>query len=340
MKGYKSKDSIKSFSQIKQKQIEYLVSIIIPTYNRAQLLVNCIKSCLNQTYKKVEVIVVDDGSTDNTEEVTADLCKKDSRIIYYKKENGGLASALNYGFKHAKGDYFSWTSDDNYYDKNALNKMLRFLIKNDCSFVYSDFYKFYKDSPHNLKLIQLPNWQAMKIYNCIGPSFLYSKKVWEIIGEYDPETFLAEDYDYWLRISKRFPIGHLSEPLYFYMEHQESLSLQFTRNFDIQITSLLVRIKNNIISIKKATYYFLKLILDKNQKPKLLSFKFIIQKSFSLKLFVFLWDNISFFNSFIMILLKLKQFKNIIAIFRDFKLRFIDLKKARIALRHIIDKSS
>ncbi|MHA1427543.1 MAG: glycosyltransferase family 2 protein, partial [Candidatus Helarchaeota archaeon] len=76
-----------------------LVSIIIPTFNRAPLLINCIQNCLNQTYQNIELIVVDDGSTDSTAQVVSEFQKKDPRVIYLKKINEGLPHALNFGLK-------------------------------------------------------------------------------------------------------------------------------------------------------------------------------------------------------------------------------------------------
>ena len=105
-----------------------LVSIVIPVYNGANYVSEAIESALKQTYKNIEVIVVNDGSTDNTEKIVK---KYGDKIRYFYKENGGVASALNLGIKNMKGEYFSWLSHDNIYYSNKIEiqiEALRTLI--------------------------------------------------------------------------------------------------------------------------------------------------------------------------------------------------------------------
>lgn len=105
-----------------------LVSIIIPVYNGANFVSEAIESALAQTYKNTEIIVVNDGSTDNgaTEKICSRYAEK---ITYYTKENGGCSSALNYGIKKANGDFISWLSHDDLYDKNKLETQVAFYEK-------------------------------------------------------------------------------------------------------------------------------------------------------------------------------------------------------------------
>lgn len=302
------------------KQNISLVSIVIPTYNRADILIHAIQSCLNQVYKNIEIIVVDDGSIDNTAEVVADLIRRDSRIKYFKKENAGLSNALNYGFKHAKGDYLTWTSDDNYYTKEAIQKMLSFLKQKKCSFVYCDYYRFYKKYPKKVKHIKLPESDILTQRNCIGPCFLYSRKVLDNIGTYDSETKLAEDYDYWIRTSKKFSIYHLDKPLYFYLEHKKSLSL--SKIYETKVVTLLVRFKNNILNIKTTTNLFLKLKASQNWKFGNLPSKFTF-------LFLEIFSQIYYFY------LKFRFSKKIQLILRNYKLKKNDFTATRMALENI-----
>ena len=93
------------------------VSIIIPVYNGSNYLDKAIKSALSQTYKNIEVIIINDGSTDNGETRRIALSYS-NQVRYYEKENERVASALNYGIKKMEGDFFSWLShDDEYYPK-------------------------------------------------------------------------------------------------------------------------------------------------------------------------------------------------------------------------------
>ncbi len=107
-----------------------LVSIVIPTYNRAHMLPAAIEACLTQTYKNIEVIVVNDGSTDNTSDVLKKYAVADQRVKAFNKENEGIADTLNYGFERTVGEYVTWTSDDNYYYPEAIESLAWFLNTN------------------------------------------------------------------------------------------------------------------------------------------------------------------------------------------------------------------
>lgn len=225
------------------------VSIVLPIYNGAKYMRKSIDSCLNQTYKNIELIIVDDASTDETPDIIKSYT--DNRIRYIRHEkNKYLPAALNTGFARATGDYLTWTSDDNYYADTAIEKMLNFLIKKNASFVYCDFYRFKITNPSNYKITKLPDELKLEKQNDVGPCFLYEKKIKKDIGEYDPNTYLAEDCDYWIRVSKKFKMYHLSEPLYYYGEHIDSLTAN--KSYDIRIMRNLVRIKNDVIDIEEA----------------------------------------------------------------------------------------
>lgn len=237
------------------------VSIILPTYNGSRFLRRSIDSCLNQTHKNIELIIVDDGSTNETKEIVDSY--SDRRMSYVKHEvNRGLSAALNTGFSRSSGKYLSWTSDDNYYSLNAIEKMLNFIEKTECSFVYCDFYRLMNDDASDAIVIRLPFPPNLERENTIGACFLYSRKVWETIGEYDSDANLAEDFDYWIRISKRFNICHLDEPLYSYLLHDFPES---DRQLKVQIMSLLVLIKNNLIDTKTATDRFILLVTKRTR---------------------------------------------------------------------------
>lgn len=100
------------------------VSIIVPIYNKELFLKKSVYSILEQTEKNIEIILVDDGSTDNSSEICENLAKTDSRVIYKRKENGGAASARNYGRLYANGEYIAFVDPDDCIEKNAYEKML------------------------------------------------------------------------------------------------------------------------------------------------------------------------------------------------------------------------
>jgi glycosyltransferase involved in cell wall biosynthesis len=242
------------------------ISIVLPAFNGSKYIRESILSCLKQTHQNIELIVVDDCSLDQTPDIVKSF--GDARITLIRHErNQGLPHALNTGFTHARGDYLTWTSDDNYFAETALEKMLSFLKGNNCCFVYSDYYMFDDGNPSALKIMQLPDMPALNMQNNIGPCFLYSREVKERTGDYDPETRLAEDYDYWLRVEKKFTMRHLPEPLYFYRLHATSLTSVFSREYEIKVVDTLVRLKNNCISPGDAVEICMKYII-KNIESK------------------------------------------------------------------------
>src|SRR5574344_1664031 len=108
-----------------------LVSVVLPVYNGEKYLAQSIESVLNQTYKDIELIIVNDCSTDKTEEIAQSYVDKDFRVkLINNTENQKLPKSLNIGFQNASGDYYSWTSDDNFYDLTAIEKMVKHLDEN------------------------------------------------------------------------------------------------------------------------------------------------------------------------------------------------------------------
>ena len=116
-----------------------LVSIVLPVYNGAKYLRESIDSVISQTYKNWELIIVDDCSTDETADISKEYAQKDSRIRYFHNDiNLRLPRNLNKGFSLAKGDYLTWTSDDNSYKPEAIEKLVNALeTDQEAQFVYA-----------------------------------------------------------------------------------------------------------------------------------------------------------------------------------------------------------
>jgi len=205
-----------------------LVSIVLPTYNGARYLAQSIQSCLNQTYQHWELILVDDASTDHTSQVIADHVARDSRIWSVRHDtNRKLPAALNTGFAIAKGDYLTWTSDDNLYRPNALAEMVAFLFQHtEADAVYTDYSEI-DETGEIIRTIGVPNPPELAYRAFHIPCFLFRRQVYETTGSYDEDLFLAEDYDYWLRVIARFHPQALHQNLYLYRRHNASLTKQF-----------------------------------------------------------------------------------------------------------------
>lgn len=105
------------------------ISIIIPTYNRANLLPIAVQSVIDQTYQNWELVIVDDGSIDNTKEVVSAF--NEPRIKYIYQKNAGVAAAMNTGFQNASGDYFAWLDSDNYYHRGTFQTVIDAFEKRD-----------------------------------------------------------------------------------------------------------------------------------------------------------------------------------------------------------------
>ena len=215
-----------------------LVSIVLPTYNGSKYLAKSIESCLSQTYSNFELIIVDDCSTDATPDIIKSFASKDSRIQYIRNEkNKKLPQSLNIGFEKARGEYFTWTSDDNYYANGAIEKMVATLQANpDRGLIYCNYTIIDDDGNRIGKMIfNDANDSMVKWLGC-GACFLYKSEIHSQLKGYDQSAFLIEDYDFFLRALTKTRFHYLPETdLYYYRHHGASLtSLYGYYNFDLQ----------------------------------------------------------------------------------------------------------
>ncbi len=201
------------------------VSIVLPTHNGSRYLRQSIDSCLNQTYPNIELIVVDDGSADETSAILQSY--DDPRLIVLRHEtNRGLPATLNTGFAHATGQYLTWTSDDNYYAPEAIQALVMFLEQHPgVDFVYSDYWEI-DDQGTVLREVHVNPPESLRQGNCVGPSFLYWRVVYECIGDHNLEARLVEDYEYWLRVAREFRLEPYHQSLYYYRLHSRSLTAE------------------------------------------------------------------------------------------------------------------
>ncbi len=119
-----------------------LVSVIIPVYNVEKYLNECVESVINQTYKNLEILLIDDGSTDNSGEICDEYKEKDSRINVIHKKNDGLSNARNDGINNSNGEYLYFLDSDDYLEHNAIYILLNIIIKNNSDFVFFDGVSF------------------------------------------------------------------------------------------------------------------------------------------------------------------------------------------------------
>lgn len=117
-----------------------MISIIVPVYNADKYLNNCIQSILNQTYTELELLLIDDGSTDQSRSICDDYAQKDSRIRVFHKNNGGVCSARNLGLDNAKGDWIGWVDSDDYVDVRMYELLYEAAHNKNADIVYCDYY--------------------------------------------------------------------------------------------------------------------------------------------------------------------------------------------------------
>ena len=242
------------------------VSVIIPTYNRANLVDKAIKSVLSQTYQDFEIIVIDDGSTDNTEEIIRGF--KDKRVKYIKKykKNRGISATRNIGIKVARGKYIASLDSDDEWLPDKLDKQIKILQDGppELGVVYSNSC-YIDESGKNINKLPKPKKLEGYIYedllggNYVGtPStVLIRKECFHRVGLFDDLLNAQADWDMWIRIAKYYRFALIKIPLVKYRLHSDQLS----KNLGVKIISanrILVKYANELEIRRRAhsKHYF------------------------------------------------------------------------------------
>lgn len=212
------------------------LSIILPVYNTEQYLEKCLNSILNNTFQDFELIIVNDGSPDNSEKIILDFKDKyKDKIVYIKKENGGLSDARNFGLKHAKGEYISFIDSDDYIEHDMYEKMMNKLEQHPFDIVACDVNLVYENSD---KIDVVSSGYDKDLFDKqeIKQTMIYFyPTVWnkiykaEIINEI---TFLKgvwyEDLEFMLRVYPNITsIGVVKEPLHNYLQRKNSITYTY-----------------------------------------------------------------------------------------------------------------
>jgi glycosyltransferase involved in cell wall biosynthesis len=208
------------------------ISIILPTYNRAEKIKKAVGSVINQSYQNWELIIIDDASTDNTPEVLDNLKAADKRIIcLHNERNLGLAQTPNKGLAVARGEYIARIDDDDeWVDINKLKKQLDYMENHrDCILVGTAF-EVVKENGSILRIFK-PILDDKKIRNhilSVNPfghsTVLFRKAVMADLGGYDENLGYTEDYDLWLRLGQKGKLANLSDITVRYTEYNSGMS--------------------------------------------------------------------------------------------------------------------
>ena len=239
--------------------METKVSIVLPTYNGEQYIRQSIESIAAQTFQDWELIIVNDASTDNTPKIAEEFSKKDARIrVIHNKANKKLPASLNIGFEYAKGEYLTWTSDDNRYLPNALAVMTGYLDKHPQKYMVKSAMRGIDAEGRLVSGYHVEMEEPLVITNNIGACFLYRKEVYRKVGQYDTSLYGVEDYDYWLRIEENFgSAGYIPEVLYEYRIHQGSLTATKKEMINRNLAALRKKHWKYIMKSAQASFFVL-----------------------------------------------------------------------------------
>lgn len=207
----------------------HLVSVIITTFNREDFLEEALISVVNQTYKNIEIIVVDDGSKVNYAEK---ICSKYNNCHYYFKENGGISSARNFGVTKAKGEFVAFLDDDDLFKLNKIEKQLDVLINNP---EYDLVHSSATIIEHNGKITDVTIgasnekahlrtgdvfWNALGRWCVKSPTPFLRKKIFDKVM-FDEEIEVSEDFDFYQRLFYYFKVYYINESLAYYRDSDE-----------------------------------------------------------------------------------------------------------------------
>jgi glycosyltransferase involved in cell wall biosynthesis len=202
-----------------------LVSIVIPVYNGEKYIQKAIDSVLNQSYSKIELIVLDDGSKDDT----LNIIKKYNHLLYWETHsNMGQANTLNKGWQYAKGEILSYLSADDLLMSNAVSTSIKYLKLNpDVVLTYCDF-NLIDPQSKIIRRVTPPNFNyyemVVKIVCPPGPGVFFHRRAFEAAGLWKSDFRQMPDYDYWLRLGLLGNFFHIPELLAAFRVHDESQS--------------------------------------------------------------------------------------------------------------------
>lgn len=265
-----------------------MVSIIVPVYNGEKSIERCLRSIQNQSYTNIEVIVVNDGSTDHTEKVIKKYVEEDARFHYIKKDNTGVSDSRNIGMASAKGEYFQFVDGDDWLVKRATEEFVRTAQLYDCDMVISDFYRVCGRKimvKGHIDMGPVITRTKFAEYMMKAPANFYYGVLWnkffkaDIIRKFslvcDTDLDWCEDFRFNLEYLQYVGnVGVIDRPLYYYVKTKGSLV--DTQAGSLQLT---IKTKRKLFDYYKELYQTLDLYEENKLKIQMFYLSFAHDKS-------------------------------------------------------------
>jgi glycosyltransferase involved in cell wall biosynthesis len=232
-------------------------SIITPSFNHAEFIEDTILSVLSQSYNNFEHIIIDGGSRDNTVEIL----KKHKHLKWISEPDNGQTSAINKGFRLATGDIFAWLNSDDYYDKDIFIRISDYFVQHpECYFLYGDI--SYVDKNKNFMFSvtggNMSYSNLLKNPDLVRqPSCFWRKEIFDIIGPLDENLHLVMDYEYFLRIGKKYNFHYLPYNLSYFRYYPDNKTLSMANKQHYELKKIMNdNVKFYSYLLKKRLYHY------------------------------------------------------------------------------------
>jgi glycosyltransferase involved in cell wall biosynthesis len=213
------------------------VSVVIPSYNRAEFVGQAIQSVLDQTWPNLELVVVDDGSTDHSMDVLRGFGDRIQVLTHPQHENHGQSASINLGLQHTDGQYVAILDSDDWWEKNKLERQVNYLQSHpEIGLVYGNgwsvsangekLFRFY-ESDHREE--SDPARVLQDCYFLVPNNSLFRRDVLTKTGLFDESLRSAQDHDMAIRMAESTRIGYIPDEIFFYRRHEDSISHRSTR---------------------------------------------------------------------------------------------------------------
>lgn len=230
------------------------VSVIVPVYNVEKYIEKCLNSLVNQTLKNIEIIIVNDGTKDNSEEIIKKIMEKyPQKIVYLKKENGGLSDARNYGIPYAKGEYIAFLDSDDYVEKDIYKEMYELAKKENSDMVECDFLWEYPDKTReDIGQVYNGKKEMLEKVRVVAWNKLIRRSILEKTQIQFPKELRYEDVEFTYKLIPYLnKVSFIKKPYIHYIQRENSIS-----NSQNERTKEIFTVLDNVIDYYKENDFY------------------------------------------------------------------------------------